>query len=86
MAEPLITKLGQHWDFKNLEPVLIYNLDDSGKEYHGIIRGRSFENIIDSYIVELAEPINSNYPFDCVVLTEACLKSTDPERRPKERA
>lgn len=85
MAEPLLKNLGEHWDFRHLEKVLVYNIDDTGREWLGTIRGKSSNNIIDSYIVELDEPINTNYPYDCISITEACLKSIDPNRRPMVR-
>lgn len=82
---------GKKQNFKNHEPVVIYNLDSSGTTYEGIIRGKSFLHFIDSYIVELTPESKARIysmghrsdhlkhdpdgdEFDCISLTEACLK------------
>jgi hypothetical protein len=81
MAEALL-KFGQHWNFKNNEHVIIYNLDASGGEWSAIVRGKQ-SGLIDLYIVEPFMPVNKDYPYSCVLITEACLKSSDSSRRPE---
>lgn len=73
MAKPLF-KFGDHWNFANGDRVFVYNIDDSNKEWPGTIRGKSMHHIIDSYIVWMDEPINANYPYDCISITEGCIK------------
>jgi len=75
-------------NFKNNEEVVIYNIDDRGTIYQGQIKGKSFINALDSYIVELSlesqarlyadrtEQLRNDAEADkweCIAITEACL-------------
>lgn len=76
---------GRKQEFKNGESVVIYGLGLI-REFTGKVRGKSFENAIDTYIVELDEEAKMAFPnpdgsrpyeWDCITLTEACLKRSD---------
>ena len=80
MAEPLL-KFGDHWNFKNNDRVVIYNLDQTGREWKGTIRGKVSDNVIDTYIVEPDEKLSPDYEFDCIAMTEACLKPLGGQKK-----
>lgn len=76
---------GRKQEFGNDEPVILYKLGFDG-EYKGKIKGKSFLNAIDSYIVELDPEAKRSirnedgslpYKWDCISITEACLRRPD---------
>lgn len=75
---------GKKQEFTNGERIIIYNIGHD-REYSGIVRGKSFEHYIDSYIIELDKESKQSlkngdgtpYRWDCISITEACLKRVD---------
>lgn len=72
---------GNKRNFYNGQPIIISDLGD-GKEYHGVVRGKSMDHVIDHYIIELHpktkeifRKINPDFEWDCISITEACLRA-----------
>lgn len=74
---------GQKRNFYNGQHVIISDLGD-GQEYDGLIRGKGLDHVVDSYLVELSPSTKQRFKakdpaweWDCILLTEACLRVDD---------
>jgi len=69
----MMIKQKQH--FIEGEEVIIHSLDNTGREYEGIICGKCDMVLMDNYIVRIiGDSFRKHYPFSCVQITEACLR------------
>lgn len=77
-------QIGKKLLLTNGEPVIICKLGDD-QEYTAVVKGKSFVHVLDNYIVELTPESKARWrwpkddyghggPWDCICLTEACLK------------
>lgn len=80
-------EFGVKRNFMNGQAVIISDLGD-GEEYSGMVRGKSFDHVVDSYIVELTpeskerfQKHSTQWDWDCISITESCLRGADVAAR-----
>lgn len=58
------------------ESVIMYGIDDTGREWDVVVCGKQDMVLLDNYIVKLPQcnDFRDNYPFSCVSIIESCLK------------
>lgn len=55
-------------------PVTIFGLGDE-KTYPGIVRGKSTDGAIPTYIIEMDYP---EHPYSCVAIPASCIRECNP--------